>query len=59
MKTHFASKPYVIVVKDGKVIHASKIRSGSSVVTDGQVEWFTTELAFNTRLEELKPKKAQ
>lgn len=50
MKTYTANKPYVVVHKDGKVIHQSAIVRGRIVQTDGTVEWFDTEAAFKARL---------
>ena len=57
MKNYTASKPYVIVVKDGKIVHKAKIRIGGAVVTADTVEWFDDEAAFNARVAELTPKK--
>jgi len=59
MKTHKASKPYYIVIKNGKCVAKSKITIGRLVVTDGTVEWFDDEASFNARVLELTPPKAQ
>ena len=56
MKTYIAQKPYYIITKDNKFVAGSKIVLGRSVVTDGTVEWFDTEAAYNTRLNVVKPK---
>lgn len=57
MKTYKANKPFVIVVKNGKIIHKAPIRLGGAVVTDGTVEWFDTKATFDARVAELTPKK--
>lgn len=57
MKTYYASKPYYIVVKNGKSVANAKIVIGRTIVTDGNVEWFDTESAYKARLEVLNPKK--
>jgi len=56
MKNYISNKPYYIVTKNDKFITGSKIVIGRNVITDGVVEWFDTEAAYNARLDVVKPK---
>jgi hypothetical protein len=50
-------KPWVIVTKNGKIVHKAKVRVGGYVVTPDTVEWFATEEDWKAKVDELTPKK--
>ena len=59
MKTYISTqaKPWIVVTKNGKIIHKAKVRVGGIITSKDDVEWFSTEEAFNARVIELTPQK--
>lgn len=55
-KKYVAAKPYVLVKKDGKILHKSAIREGGIITTDGTVSWFSTEDAWKKACLAIDPK---
>lgn len=55
MKTYIAQKPYVMVVKDNKVIHKAAVRNGGVIVTDGVVTFFDTEAEWRAAVIAVDP----
>ena len=54
--TYIAAKPYVLAVKDGKIIHKANIRIGGAVVVDATVTFYDTEAAWRTACLAVDPK---